>query len=507
MNIVPSSSAPPSEAATPPATPPSATPSASRVPVWITLLDVAIGVALTLLVCALLFGGPRLTYADVRVTATSGWKLGGSLALLLLARHALMRQPTWWHRVAAALRRGWVHGGLRHVSSWVATTRLTILLATYVGVLLIGYPSGEPPFRVAPTEAGNLLARWDTGWYLGIAEEGYNYWGNANHQTNVAFFPAYPMTVRFVGSALGARWGSPDDPGDSFEAFTARRHVRMLQAGWLVSVTSLIVGLVYLFRLARELTGSEAAAERAVALTAAYPFAFFFGAVYTEAFFLACAVAAFYHMRHRQWAWAAAFGLVAGLSRPNGCLLSVPLGFMALGHWRADGYRVATLAWGLLAASMAGIGMLLFTWWLHAFTGEWFVWMKAHGAWGRQFSGLHELLAQRWGELWSAGLTTYSAAYTLEMFNMAATAFVLAVSWPVGRRYGWPYAVFLLVTVVPPLFMGGFLSMGRVTATLFPAFIYLGARFGPRLTPHVLLVFFGLQAAFAVMHFTWRQVF
>src|SRR5690606_27303643 len=105
MNIVPSSSAPPSEAATPPATPPPATPSASRVPVWITLLDVAIGVALTLLVCALLFGGPRLTYADVRITATSGWKLGGSLALLLLARHALMRQPTWWHRVAAALRR------------------------------------------------------------------------------------------------------------------------------------------------------------------------------------------------------------------------------------------------------------------------------------------------------------------------------------------------------------------------------------------------------------------
>lgn len=76
-----------------------------------------------------------------------------------------------------------------------------------------------------------------------------------------------------------------------------------------------------------------------------------------------------------------------------------------------------------------------------------------------------------------------------------------------GRRYGWPYAVFLLVTVVPPLFMGGFLSMDRVTSTLFPVFIYLGARFGPRLTPHVLIAFFGLQAALAVMHFTWRQVF
>src|SRR5690606_40722433 len=108
---------------------------------------------------------------------------------------------------------------------------------------------------------------------------------------------------------------------------------------------------------------------------ATYPFASVFGAVYTGAFSRACAVAAFYHMRHRQWAWAAAFGVVAGLSRPNGCLLSVPLGLMALAHWRADGYRTTTLAWGLLAASMSGVGMLLFTWWLYGFTGEWFVWM------------------------------------------------------------------------------------------------------------------------------------
>lgn len=478
-----------------------------RLPIWIVLLDIAIGVVLVLLVAAVLFGGPRLTYADVRITATSPWKLGGSLALLFAVRHGLLARPAWWSVVARLARRAWRHGGVRQVWPWVVSTRLTVLLATYVGVLLIGYPSAEPPFRVAGSEAGNLLARWDTGWYLGIAEEGYNYWGNANHQTNVAFFPAYPMTVRFVGAALGARWGSPDDPSDTFEAFTARRHVRMLQAGWLVSVTSLFVGLAYLFRLARELTGSDDDAERAVALTATYPFAFFFGAVYTEAFFLACAVAAFYHMRHRQWAWAAAFGLVAGLARPNGCLLSVPLGLMALAHWRADGYRVPTLAWGLLAASMAGIGMLLFTWWLHAFTGEWFVWMKAHGAWGRQFSGLHVLLAQRWGELWSLGLTGYSVAYTLEMFNMAATALVLAVAWPVGRRYGWSYAAFLLITVVPPLFMGGFMSMGRVTATLFPVFIYLATCLGPRATPHVLLVSFGLQTALAVMHFTWRQVF
>lgn len=482
-------------------------PAPVRVPWWVTLLDVVIIVTCVLLLSALVVGGPRVRFADVRITATSVWKLGGVVLALLALRHAVRRTPSW----PVVVRTWWRHvtrsEGVRRAIPCVVTTRLTVLVATYVAVLVIGYPSERPPFRASSSEAGNLLARWDAGWYLGIAEEGYNYWGNANHQTNVAFFPAYPMTVRAVASLIGARWGSPDDARDTFEAFNERRHVRMLQAGWLVSITALVIGLAYLFRLARELTGSDEAAGHAIALTVTYPFAFFFGAVYTEAFFLACALAAFYHFRHRQWAWAALAGLLAGLARPNGCLISVPLGFMALQHWRADGFRLPTLAAALAAASCAGLGMLAFTWWLHAFTGEWFVWMKAHGAWGRQFAGLHVLLAHRWDHLMSLGLYGYSVEYTIELFNMAATFLVLGVAWPVGRRYGWPYAAFLLVTAVPPLFMGGFLSMGRVTSTLFPVFIYLGARTPRWAMPHVLLVTFGLQVALAVMHFTWRQVY
>lgn len=481
--------------------------SPTQLPWWVALLDLAIAVTCVLLISAIVWGGPRVRFADVRITATSVWKLGGVAVLLLALRHALYRAPStlaiagrWWRFVTR-------DAGVRRALPWVVTTRLTVLVATYVAVLVIGYPSERPPFRVAASEAANLLARWDAGWYLGIAEEGYNYWGNANHQTNVAFFPAYPLTVRAVGSVMGARWGSPEDPSESFEDFTTRRHVRMLQAGWIVSIVSLIAGLAYLFRLARELTGSEEAAGRAVLLAATYPFAFFFGAVYTEAFFLACAVAACYHFRHRQWGWAALAGLLAGLARPNGCLLSVALGVMALEHWRADRYRWSTLATALLVASCAGLGMLAYTTWLYGLTGEWFVWMKAHGAWGRQFSGLHLLLAQRWDHLWSLGLYGYSVEYTIELFNMAATFLVLALSWPVGRRLGWSYAVWLLVTVLPPLFMGGFLSMGRVTATLFPIFIYLGVRLTPAAMPHVLLVSFGLQMALAVMHFTWRQVY
>ncbi|HTV01111.1 MAG TPA: mannosyltransferase family protein [Luteitalea sp.] len=476
-------------------------------PVWVRLIDVFITVTMVLLVSAVLTGGLRVRFNDIRVTAESPEKIAPVLAVLLLVRTWFWRRDTWWGNAAAWLARVWRDATLRRVFPWVVVTRLTLVYITYLAVIVIGYPEGAPPFRMSSNEFRNLFGRWDAGWYIGIAESGYNYWGNLERQTNVAFFPAYPFAMRTAAGLLGARWGSPESPEDSFHRFTERRHVRLLHAGWLVSVVAFTGGLIYLFRLARDMTDSDEAAAGAVSLAATYPFAFFYGAVYTEGLFLLCATAAVYHFRRREWHWAALAGLVAGLSRPNGCLLSVPLGIMALALWRRDGYRWQTLALALPTAACAGIGMLAFTTWLYTQTGEWFLWMKAHGAWGRQFSGVHLLAQQRWRDFQGMGLYGYSVVHSVEILNMAATFLVVGVSWPLGRRFGWAWSAFLLVTVLPPLFMGGFLSMGRVTSTMFPMFIYLGWRARGMVLQQMLLVGFGLQVALAIMHFTWRQVY
>ena len=480
---------------------------ASSRPASVRVLDFIVLVALMLLASAVLGGGLRVRFGDVRITAESPWRLALAVGALLGLRAAIWRRDTWWQVAIDRLRQIGADGGLRRALAWVITTRLLTVYIVYVGVVVIGYPSGAPPFRMSNNEFRNLFGRWDAGWYIGIAERGYSYWGNLSRQSNVAFFPAYPLAMRATAALLGARWGSPESPEDSFQAFTERRHVRLLHAGWLVSIVAFTWGLVYLFRLARDMTGSEEAAAGAIGLTATYPFSFFYGAVYTEGLFLLCATAAVYYFQRRRWIWAALAGLVAGLSRPNGCLLSVPLGLMALDAWRRDGYRWQTLALALPTAACAGFGMLLFTAWLYGQTGEWFLWMKAHGAWGRQFSGVHLLVLQRWRDLQGMGVYGYSVAHAVEILNMAATFLVVGVSWPIGRRFGWAWALFLLVTVLPPLFMGGFLSMGRVTTTMFPMFIYLGWRLRGTALQHALIAGFGLQVALAVMHFTWRQVY
>src|SRR5579864_7548288 len=109
--------------------------------------------------------------------------------------------------------------------------------------------------------------------------------------------------------------------GYPFGAFTPgisreRQIVRLSWAGTVISLASFVWAAVYFRRLARDTIGADRAAD-AVALLAAYPFAVFFSAAYTEAPFLLGAIAAFYHMRRGEFGRAAAWGLFVGLLRPN----------------------------------------------------------------------------------------------------------------------------------------------------------------------------------------------
>src|SRR5207247_10357969 len=70
-------------------------------------------------------------------------------------------------------------------------------------------------------------------------------------------------------------------------------------------------------------------AQASLCLLAFYPFSIFYGAIYTESFFLLASVGAVHHFKQREHVRAAAWGLLAGLTRPNGFLLAAPLAIQA----------------------------------------------------------------------------------------------------------------------------------------------------------------------------------
>ena len=284
----------------------------------------------------------------------------------------------------------------------------------------------------------------------------------------------------------------------------------------LISLTAFFWALVYLLRLARDELGSDEQAAAVVTLLAAYPFAVFFSAAYSESLFLLTTVAAVYHFRREQLWRAAAWGVVAGLTRPNGCLLSVVLGLMAVQPlWGSSRWRVEwppRMGWGRMAARLAaastpGIGMLAYSAFIYTLTGHPFQWVAQNAAWGRVYRGLDTVVADRWAYISMYGLYGYASTQTVDFFYLLAVAFCLGAVWPVYRRFGVPYAAMLIINVLPPIAAGGLLSMGRVTSVLFPAFLWLGGAVPARHRSAWLMFFAALQGFVAVMFFTWRQLY
>ena len=457
----------------------------------IRILDYVTVFGLLLTVTIFVTGGFREWMPWGRVSMTS-WIRPLVIALAALGvRHWLQPRPTIVTRVLDSIDRVRNAAGVREALPIAISTRAFVLLAGILAVALIGFrPEAGPPWRVYQNELLNLPARWDTGWYISIAAEGYRWQpARVDLQQNIAFFPAYPLLMRYTALFLGRQ---------------------LLWTGVLISWASFFWALVYVYRFARDRFGDESA-RAAVGLLACYPFALFFSTAYTEALFLLCIVGACYHFERDQLVKAGAWGLLAGLSRPNGCLLSVVLALIAVRPLWPVRASVPVAQWAsitrrMLVASLPGVGMLLYSTYIYTLTGNPLQWATQNAAWGRVYRSLDLLIADQAGVI-NQAVYTFAADATVDALQLAAVIFVMLAVWPVFRRLGFAYAVLLLINVVPPLLMGGLLSMGRVTSILFPAFVWLGTRVPADHRTAWYIAFAMLQAICAATFFTWRPLF
>ena len=103
-----------------------------------------------------------------------------------------------------------------------------------------------------------------------------------------------------------------------------------------------------------------------------------------------------------------------------------------------------------------------------ALTGDPLAFFAGQVAWGRDYQGLGALVSQQYSVLAHGGLSAYVGTPGYDVLNALGAVFALATVWPVARRLGLAYALFMLVNILPPLANGGLLSAGRFSAVLFP---------------------------------------
>lgn len=432
------------------------------------------------------------------------------------------------HASAAASSRTLLSAGVRGRSraraaddAWglalraVIGSRLIVWIAGLVAVMWIGEnvqaflamdPSGvTAPFSSVPLD--KLLApagRWDSVWYITIAQHGYYSAQSSN------FFPLYPLLIA-VGDLL------LNQP---------------LLIAMVISLASMTVGLAILYRLAL-LDFDEPAAKLTVGLVSLYPMSFFLSAAYTESLFLMLSVAAFYAARRERWALAGLCGGLCAATRSDGVALLLPLGLLYLygprgaaatasGAWWRPRYPVTrSAAWLVLVPA----GLASYLTYLGITHGMPFApYHAARVNWGHSFGGpfvsvfktigalpgdIHGLLAGTGHSVGPGDPLTWNAHDLIDLGFFFAAGAAIALCW---RRLPFPYLVYTVMLLAYassfPAPHSPLEGLPRYLIPAFPLFMGVASRLAGRrwLTRGVLggsaallIVFSGLWAIWALV--------
>lgn len=304
-----------------------------------------------------------------------------------------------------------------------------------------------------PDPFWDRFARWDAGWYYGIASGGYKYVEGGRN--NLAFFPVYPQLMGVLGRAFG---GAQHD---------------FYFAGIVISWLAFAAAMALLYRLAR-LDLPHESALRATAYAAVFPSAYFFGVVYSEALFFLALISAALALRTRRWLWAAVAAAIMTATRVNGVMFLPALAI--IGWCAAESERDRTRALIAAACGLAGIGS--YSLYVYGVTGDPLEWYESITRWGyypggNPLSGLlaigGHLLTQPAHFIASEPLAPYDT-----LNAVTATAVLLTVPF-VWRRFGFGYAGVIVMGLMLPLSSGQFEGLGRYCSVLFPLPILLGS--------------------------------
>jgi hypothetical protein len=186
---------------------------------------------------------------------------------------------------------------VRVLPAWIAA-RVLVVVSLILAHLVVTVVRPHNPAAVQRVHQG-LLA-WDGGWYAAIGGHGY---AAAGTQA-VRFFPGYPMAAR------GLAW----IPGISVGTALV-----------VISNVCALAAMGALLILVRHDLDDRNLARRSVWLMALAPSAYCLVMGYADAALLLFSVVTVLGARTGRWWWAAAAGLGAGLVRPVGVLLVVPV--------------------------------------------------------------------------------------------------------------------------------------------------------------------------------------
>jgi Mannosyltransferase (PIG-V) len=374
-------------------------------------------------------------------------------------------------------------GSFRHVLLAFLVCRLILEV---VGILSLFYfppassigPARDLRYHKDGSPLFEIWSRWDSEWYLLIADKGYSSYddfkefggGKYLPQETAKMFPAYPMGIRLLSMVT---------------------HNDVL-SGFVLSNLSALVFLYYLFRLARKLFDDTSALNSAI-LYVVFPTGFFLSAVYSESLFLAAITACFYYLEEKRLLPAVLAGALTMLARPQG-LLAIPA-LLWLTWARFPERKVAAVSLLVISCIIPLAFYSLFV--THTFgSPKWISETQRHLRGDMRYP-FYALVRFFQNPVAVHGQHNSIIDFAFAALNLT----VLLLSF---RKLPGQYYLYSIIIVLFPLSSTLF-SFSRLCLANFPLFLYFGQNSFGR-SPLVQISFAMLQAFFFAAFANWYWV-
>ncbi|MFN2631878.1 MAG: mannosyltransferase family protein [Thermoanaerobaculia bacterium] len=330
-------------------------------------------------------------------------------------------------------------------------------VASYAALRLpVPAREGWPPdiARRAPP-----LARYDSGWYLKIAENGYGPPPPPGVPSEHVFFPLYPALTAALSRAL---------------------HMDPFAAGLALSFAAMAAAGVLFVREGRRRLG-ERDSSAALLFLLLFPTSFFFLSMYAESLFLLLALLAFHAVWRGKAGSAALFGFLAGLTRLPALALSVPLALAWLARSPAAGQTRGRSDWvraGLIGLAPAA-AVCLWIFGVGLYFREPGLYFRLQESWNRGASPLAGLA--QWGAALPSRIARGDArTHPVFLIDYANALVFVALGIYQALRRRWADATWTAGALLLPAATGISASVPRYLTVVYPAFYALAEIFRRR---------------------------
>lgn len=354
------------------------------------------------------------------------------------------------------------------VGYWLVTSCVVWFAASFASNLV----------TVCPLERGfqdpfpDRLAVWDGEWYETIVEKGYSY--DRNRQSNLAFFPAYPLLSRAIQRLTG---------------LTAI-HAMILVAN-LLFCGCMILAHLYVKR--RWLDAPTHTSDYVVLATGLLPFTLYFRMAYSESLFLFVVLLSLYGMRQNWSIWAIALIIGFGTAvRSVGVGLIAPLICHILMENRPWWQRILRLHLVMPVASFGLLAYMVYQW---STWGDPLIFVNSQSHWStiELPAGLFQKLGRllifvpltsiyqegcpcNWSTVPPAGTAAFSLQFAQPIFWITT---IIAIAWGAWKKWLDPRELSLAIALIaiPYVIQADkmcMLSQARFLSVVFPMYMVCG---------------------------------